>query len=51
MSGTCAFCGRDPDTGETYCVRFREWVPRCPKREGREPWEAERLDADGEGDE
>lgn len=38
MSGEhlCAFCHRDPDTGEYFCPRFRGpggWQEKCPKQD------------------
>ena len=50
MSDTlaCALCGRDPDTGECFCVRSRQWVEKCPDTPDRLPWDAERIASDGE---
>lgn len=52
MSDTlsCALCGRDPDTGETFCTRFGEWVAKCPKQDGPLPCDAERDVTDGNDD-
>ena len=45
----CSLCGRDPDTGETFCVRSGKWVEKCPLLDGPAPWDAERIDdTDGE---
>ncbi len=48
MSDTlsCALCGRDPDTGETFCPRFGGWQEKCPKQDGPLPWDAERDEGD-----
>lgn len=53
-SSLCAMCGRDPDTGETFCVRLGEWVAKCPKHDGPSPWDAENVDlseTENEGEE
>ena len=52
----CGLCGRDPDTGEYFCVRSGKWVEKCPKHDGEDgaPWDAERIDlseTENEGEE
>lgn len=32
---SCSLCGRDPDTGEYFCPRFRGWQEKCPLDEER----------------
>ena len=45
-SAFCDLCSRDPDTGETFCVRLGEWVAKCPFREDGTPWDEEDIDTE-----